>query len=300
MARFSIESALKSGFALARREWKAVLIWGLAYTVFSVVVQLISVGGAMPQYLAQVGEDPEAAAAALQRATEAQSFVTFPVVMILGLLGLAVFYAAIARAILRPDDRGFFYLRLGRSELWLLLTVLALAVLALVAIVPLVMVVGALVALLAGDGGGAAVLWGLLFGGAAVAGYLYLTARLSPAWVQAFDERRFVLADAWRLTRGQGWRIVLMMLALVFLVIILCLAALIPAALLFAIVAAVGGATGGAVAAVTVVVMALLGLVLVVGFTGLIYTVMIAPYVEIYRELKGAVLPGGETAEVFA
>lgn len=295
MARFSIESALKSGFRLARREWKAVLVWGAAYVVFTLLVQVISIGGALPEYLRQVGQDPEAAAAALEGASEAQAFVTAPIIMILGLLGMAVGYGAIARAILRPDDRRFFYIRFGRSELWLLLTILALAVLAIVAILPMVIVVSALAALV-GAGGAAGVLLAILLGAALGAAWLYVAARLSVAWVQAFDEQRFVLADAWRLTRGHGWRIVLTALALVFLLIIMYVAALIPLGIGFAVVAAVGGQFGVGLA----LVLAPVALVVLAGFSGLSYAVMVAPYVEVYRELNGAALPGGETAEVFA
>jgi len=300
MAGFSIDAALKSGFRLAKREWGAVLVWGVGYLLFSLAIQLISIGGALPEYIRMMGQDAEAATAVLEQRAEAQALVTLPLMMILGLLVTAVFYGAVARAMLQPEDRRFFYLRFGKAELWLLLTSLALGTLAVCAFIAVGAAVAALSGFLAELTGGPVLLWSVLLAIPAVVGFAYVGARFSMAWVQAFAEQRFVLLDSWRLTRGNGWRILLMLLALFFLLIIVSLVVMIPLAIVAMILLAVAGMAGGVAAAVVGV---LVGIAALVGFSlynGVIYTAMAAPYVEIYRSLKGVGLPGGETAEVFA
>jgi hypothetical protein len=286
MAGFSIEEALKSGFRLARREWKAVLAWGAGYMLFSVVVQLISVGGAWPQYLQALNEDPENAAAALEQASQGQAFVTLPLILILSLAFAAALYGGVCRAMLRPEERRFFFIRLGRRELWLFLTTVALCVLLALVVAPLVLAVFAIAGGLGAATGVSALLWGLLIGLPVAVGGWYVSARFSLAWVQAWDEERFVLLDAWRLTRGQGWRIVLMLLALMFLLLIVCVLVLIPVAIVAGLTIAVAGAVGGAAAVAITVVLALGGLVAFAALEGAFYTVIAAPYVEVYRRLK--------------
>lgn len=288
MAGFSIDAALKSGFRLARREWKSVLAWGVLYSLFGLAVQLLSVGAALPEYMRQLGDDPEAAAQALERSAEANALITFPIMMILAFVVTALFYGAVARAILRPQDRGFFYLRFGRSELWLMLTSLALAVLAVAVILPLAIVVSIIVGVASQATGAPPFLWGLLLGLPTAAGYVYLAARFSMAWVQAFDEERFVLLDSWRLTHGQGWRIVLMLLALLFLLLIVCVVVLIPTVIVGGIVLGVAGIAGGAAAFVVGAILVVAAIVFFAAFNGVIYTAMAAPYVEVYRSLKAS------------
>lgn len=287
MAGFSIDAALKSGFRLARREWKAVLVWGFGYMLVILAVQLLSIGPALPEYLQTMMEDPEAAAAVVEEGAQTGYFVfAVAAIVVLSVAAAAVFYGAVARAMLRPEERGFFYLRLSRRELWLGLTSLALGAGAVVAVLLLTAVVVFLAGMVGGGDGPGLVLWGLLLGLPASVGFLYLAMRFSTAWVQAFAEERFVLLDAWRLTRGQGWRLVLMALALVFLVMIICAVVMIPAFIVAGILLGVAGLSGGAAAAVVGVVLLVLGLVFFSALYGAFLAVAVGPYVEVYRSLK--------------
>ncbi|MGA0605523.1 hypothetical protein ACO2Q0_05930 [Phenylobacterium sp. VNQ135] len=300
MARFSIDTALKSGFRLARREWGAVLVWGAAYLLLSLAMQMVSIGAALPAYMRNLRDDPEGAAAALEQASAAQAFVTLPVALVLGLALGTLIYGAVCRAMLRPDERGFFFMRLQRRELSMLLTMLAMGVLAMLVIVPIVVVTGGLVGGVSAVTGTPGWPWAVLIGGAATAGYLYLAARFSLAWVMAWDEQRFVLLDSWRLTKGQGWRMVLAAIALLFLLLIVAIVVMIPVAIVAGIFFAVAGMAGGAAAAIVISLVAIAGLIFFAAFNGVFVAAVAAAYVEIYRELRGVGLPGGETAEVFA
>lgn len=298
MAGFSIDAALKSGFRLARREWKATLVWGFIGTALVIATQLISVGSALPRYLEEVGRDPQAAAATMEQASAAQAIVTVPIIMFLALAIASLLYGAMLRAVLRPGEGGWFFIRVGRSELWLMLTWLALGAIVVLALFLAIVALGAAIGVLVMVTGVLAGLWWLLLAPAALAGYLYLSARFSLAWIVAWDEGRFSLMDSWNLTRGHGWRIVLMMLALVFLVLIVSVVVMIPATIISGIIFGVAGMVGGPVAITVAAVLMIVVLALFSAFYGMLYAVMTAPYIEIYRSLKG--VSRSETAEVFA
>jgi len=286
MAGFSIDSALKSGFGLAKREWKAVLAWGFGYLLVAVAIQLVSIGPALPEYLRTITDAPEVAQVIAQEETHgAYLLLALPLTFLLSLAAAAVFYSAVARAMLRPEERGFFFLRLSKRELWVGLTSLALGVAAMIVGLLIVAVVMFVAGMLGGTEGGL-VLWGVLLGIPAFIGFLYLAMRFSTAWVQAFAEERFVLADAWRLTRGQGWRMVLMVLALIFLVAIICAVVMIPTFIVGGILLGVAGVSGGGAAVVVGIVLLVLGVIFFSALYGLFLAVATAPYVEVYRALK--------------
>lgn len=288
MAGFSIDAALKSGFRLARREWKAVLVWGFGSSVLGLVMQAMVIGPAMPAYLREMARNPEAASQAIEQNPIGYTIMALALMLIAALAGVAAFYGAVARAMLRPEERAFFFVRLGRRELWLMLTSMALALLAMVVGLTVWTAVTAAVVGLGAATGSPVVLWGLLLGAPALVGWLYLGARFSMAWVQAWDEQRFVLLDSWRLTRGQGWRIVLMLLALIFLMLIITVVVMIPVFIVAGIFAGVAGLAGGGGAMATMVLLGAFGLVFFSLFYGVLYTAMSAPYVEVYRSLKAA------------
>ena len=284
MAGFSIDAALRSGFRLARREWKTVLAWGASLVVLAMLAQILVAGPALPAYLAEVASDPEGAAAAMEAATLANAWWSYPLVLLAGLVTTAMFYGAVCRALLRPGERGFFYLRFGRGERWLLLTVVAFYALVLAAALPAMFIVFA-VADAVSQSGASGGLWMVLLVLSLGAGGWYLIARLSLAFVMAWDEERLALADAWRLTRGQGGRIMLMMLALVFLVAIAMLVVVVPTVMVAGIIVGVAGLSGSA-GLVFGIALGLAALVFFCAFYGVFYTVGIAPYVEVYRQLR--------------
>jgi hypothetical protein len=278
MAGFSIDAALKSGFRLARREPLAVLVWGGVYMLAGLVAELIVIGPGLPRYLRTAAEDPEAASAVLQQATDSNAIFTYPLMFAVALAAASVVYGAVIRAQLRPEERRGFFLRLSRRELWMALTTLVLVL----AAAPLGLVAAAVV-MVAASGGWVGMVLAVI---AMAVGGLYLAARFAPSVVQAFAEKRLVFRDAWRLTRGQGWRIVLMMLALMFLLLIIAAVVMIPAVILGMILLGVAGMAGGATAVIVGIVVLLAGLGFLAGFYGVILAATMSAYVEVYRALK--------------
>lgn len=285
MAGFSIEAVLKSGFRLAKRSPGAVAAWGLGTLVVLLVTELMTYGGVLPEYLRLLGDDPEAAQALIDQAGEGQGLGVALLTLVLSGVWSILLYAGVARAVLRPEDRRFFYLRLGRGELWLAASALVGILLIGVALLAAGFGAGYLIGFLSGLTGLPNWQWALLIGLPVVAGAMYVLARFSLLWVQAFDEERFILLDAWRLTRGQGWRIVLLALSLLFLVLILVVVAMLPIVLLGVGLAALGS-IGGAALIVAVTLGVVLGAGLMIALYGVGYAVAIAPYAEAYRRLK--------------
>jgi hypothetical protein len=135
-----------------------------------------------------------------------------------------VLYGAIFRASFFPDDRAFLYLRLGRRELWMGLTFLALmaiytgAIFAMMIPFFILIVIVAVAAGAGSSGAAGAVGVGLLIGIplviAAMVVILWGAMRLSLSMPMAFAQNGFRLTEGWKLTKGHGWRIFVVMLAI--------------------------------------------------------------------------------------
>ena len=127
MSDFSASDAALEGFQVIRAQWRVVLGWAgfnllamVAVVVTFVVVGVttVSVAGGDPGQIGQTVGGP---------------VVGLTTVVVQLMIGMALF-----RAIFRPDDRGFFYLRLGPDELRAigasLVLLLGVAALALIAV----------------------------------------------------------------------------------------------------------------------------------------------------------------------
>jgi hypothetical protein len=129
----------------------------------------------------------------------------YAVFLAIGIASNAVFGAAMMRAVLRPSDDRFGYLRLGADELrQLLLGLLILAVFlgAYLGLAILMGIVGGILAVVVKTAPAAlvGVTIVVLFGGMTA-----LAVRLSLAAPLTFDTARIDLAGAWRLSRGRFW-----------------------------------------------------------------------------------------------
>ncbi|WP_022696629.1 hypothetical protein [Euryhalocaulis caribicus] len=140
---------------------------------------------------------------------------------LLGVLGVLFSYVAsymVQGAILRPLTReggngGNLGLKIGMDELRLFLLSLLFAA-GLMAIYLAIFIVGMVLGLAAGLIGQATETGGVLSIAAiilvtisALCALLYFSVRLSPIFAAAVGERRFAIAEAWRMTRGRFWEI---------------------------------------------------------------------------------------------
>jgi hypothetical protein len=192
----NVGSILQGAFSLFRERPGAVAVWGLIYLATDVLLALAT--------SALVGADayrgsgsPIVIWAALGRLM-LLNLVLLMVVMVL--------YTAIQRAVLRPDERGFASLRLGMDEVRAFLLVVFYLVLFYIGII----FVGVVMALFVGvslSTGSAATVWFMiviqfiaLF---CLLAWFYV--KLSLSFPLTLLRRRFVMGEAWTLSKGRFW-----------------------------------------------------------------------------------------------
>jgi len=212
MKDIAVADAAFAGFGIMRRHPLAVFVWGLLFTALVLITFL---GFAAPIIRAITvmsnpelsREDPQMVLGALAGAAGGYLF------FVLGALVVgAVTQAAVLRAFFHPEDSGFFYVRLGTPELWLLLTNLVqglvIAGVQILATIPLG-ILTAIASMTLPEAGGLLQLVGqlLIY---VLSGYVYL--RLSMAQPMTFIQSRFRLFESWAMTRGHVLRLVLVWL----------------------------------------------------------------------------------------
>lgn len=232
MSHFSASEAALEGFRLARQRPKVVLAWALAHAIFGFAMVPIFIG---------IGAErlAEFEAAAQQDAGLGEMFSglveNWQIYLLLlppGLLLPAVMSAALYRALLRPGDSRFAYLRLGADELRLAaLTVIR--ILLVVLVVPSLLFVGTLVTALAYSfaGGVAGGVIGFLAGFVVLAAMVVLYVRLSLAPLITFGEHHISVFKSWGVTRGSFWPLLGAYLLAFFAYLVILACALILAAL---------------------------------------------------------------------
>jgi hypothetical protein len=223
MAKLKVFEAATEGFRLIRREPKTVLVWSAAMFVVLGLPALLLMSRLSP-LLVRMSQAMETQSVEEIMGVQARLFGLTSFLWILGLFGYALLGAAVLRAVITPEDRRFFYMRLSRAELWMILSAVAGAIIAYIATLVFTMIVGVvtvvpLVILSTAGGDGAAngfnvVLVPLIVVAEIVA--LYFTLRFAMAPLMSFDQRQFRLFESWTLTRGEGWRL-LGLVALLFL-----------------------------------------------------------------------------------
>lgn len=302
MADFSIQDVAFTGFGVVRQHPRALLAWWLYALVFALLLGLVIVGLAGPDFAklvavgAQRPSDPALVLGLMSRLAPA-----YLAMLVLALASNAILAAAMNRAVLRPDDDRFGYLRVGADELrqlgLVLLTFLVfMGVYFGVAIV--VGVIGGLV--MAVTKASPALLLILLF--LCLMGVLvFLAVRLSLASALTFDTRRINLFGSWSLTRGRSWRLFgtyLLVFALVMVVYVLSLL------LIFAVGAILNGGDPAALwkspdtfsLKSYFTAPRLVQTVLNAGLSALIWPLVFTPPVAIYRTLS----PASATGDAFA
>ena len=206
MAGFSVIDAALEGIRLTREKPRIVLLWGLYYVGFIIVLGLIAyatLGAHMSELVTSMQKPPSDPLAWQKLITTVAPFVNIagPV----GMVFQAMFTAAIYRRILRPEDPRMG-LRLGMDELRLLavFALLALVLMAMVFVVQLVVLVTAAL-----PDTPVSVLFGaLLMVGGWCAGVVALV-RLSLVGAATFAMKRLAVVEGWRLTRHEFWRLFL-------------------------------------------------------------------------------------------
>jgi hypothetical protein len=198
MTDFNPALAAFEGFRLIRQEPRAVLVWMLLWLgAFLFTAVIVATGE--PVVIGAHG--PGGGLSDL-----AHRFGSFAALSIaLFLLVWATTTVAAYRAVLRPRDRRFFFLRLGADELRLAIMTASSFILVLIfGGVPaylLFVLVNPIMQALPAAAGNIAILGAV----ATVCLDIWLGVRLSLISVETFAERRFHLSAYWPLTRGRFW-----------------------------------------------------------------------------------------------
>jgi hypothetical protein len=214
MTRTSVGSILAGAFGLVRRNPLAVLVWGLLYTAaivllcFAMRPVLQIYGELVSQQMAKgpsAPMDPEALQPFMARFQAASGLVFLAEIGIFALI--MVLFTASQRAVLRPAERGFFYLRFGGDELRLIGLGFFIMICIYIGstLASLVMILLALILGLAMGSPGAGMAIFFLAFVVLMGAIVYCEVRVSLALPLTFIRGTFVLADAWRLTRGRFW-----------------------------------------------------------------------------------------------
>ena len=207
MAGFDAADAGIEGLRLTRERPTAVLIWAGLMLVTTVVFSSLLIGLAGDAYndliaMQQSGEraDPERALAAFRGMAPALLLM-----LPLALLYYAVLYSAAYRAILRPEEGGPGFLKVGADELRMLGATVLLALMLAGLTLGVSLVYGFLVAIAAGAGGAAAGLLAFLGFFAVIAALVFFAVRFSLVLPATFAQRRIAVSESWRLTKGRFW-----------------------------------------------------------------------------------------------
>ena len=297
MATISVGDAVGEGFSLIRRKPGAVALWAvlvLGFLVVRIAAYLPLYGAVIAQWSHGGGAGGGAApdfTSLLPQIQQAQALG-----ILLGLASLfvnVVVVCAIYRAVLRPEQNRFGYLRVGSAELFLFVFIIAAIIVfvlgAVVAAIPI-----ALIGVAIGHGSAAnGTIYGVIVGIAAIAAVIYLALRLALVGPMMVDDGQFHLGDAWALTRGKVGSLFLIALLLVVIVLV---AEIVAASTGFAL---MGVLTGGfshwqTLGQTPLTLLSRLAPVLVVeGVAWIILIscalpVMSAPWARAYRDLKQA------------
>ncbi len=201
---FSATEAAFEGFRIVRRNPLAIVFWALAYTLFFAAFFGLF-GGNLASLMATTESLEGAQPSPQDLEALGQSYAGFIMwVLPLSLLLGAVLNAAIARAVLRPEEKSFGYMRLGGDELRVLAVSVILAIVIAAAAFLMFAVVG-FAAAVAGQGNpGLGWMVGILLGLAAVVALCWLAIRLSLAVPVTMAEKRIAPFESFGLTQGKA------------------------------------------------------------------------------------------------
>lgn len=307
MAEISIGGAVGEGFTLIRTRFLTVLAWGLL-PISITLISMLLLGSIMTQAFGQIAQQAKlgasAAAPNLQGMMQAQALNYL--LNFVSLFVNAVVSCAVFRAVLRPEQSRFAYLRFGLPELLLALFLIgvgiALGVGLVVAMIPIVIVIMVLTMshLIA-----VAIIVGVLLGVAAFVALVYAGLRLSLVGPMLVDEGQLQPTEAWKLTKGKvGSLLAIGLLLFLILIVGEVILALVLGAIGFGTLAAMAGGLQNLPnlahdpATLFAKLMPLfIGLaVLFIPIAGCASAIVSAPWARAYRDLK----PKGDIAATFA
>jgi hypothetical protein len=252
MASFSASDAALTGFRIVRERPRTLMVWIAVQFVVQtgLVLGMVQVAGPAMTQLSAAGvgstRDPAQTAAIV-----GQLGPFYLLIALFSLIFYPILYSTMNRAVLRPGEEGFGYIRFGADELrqmGLFLLVIGVGIVAyIVLLIGLVLIIVAITTFATASQGAptGAIMTALLSLFpilALLALWIFIGVRLSLASALTFATRKINLFGSWRLTRGLFWP---MLGTYVVATILAMIVALLALAITAAVTAAVGGGIGG-------------------------------------------------------
>lgn len=300
MARIDVGAAVGAGFGLIRRKPGVVLLWGVARVASMVAVVAVMAPVYLKMFSTMAALGPQLAASPdASQAMAAQAMGFQGPMMLMGLLAVfagLILYCAAFRAVIRPEESRFAYLRVGAPELYLFIVFFAFEIALGVAIVIPAIVVGIAVAILtAAHATAVAVLVGVVAVLAGVAALIWVMLRFSMVGPMMVADKQFRLFESWALTRGHTGELFVIALSLIG---IMLAAEVVIGIIFFAVIVAgvlaaaggsahlnaLAGANPGALFA-TLAPWLVVGALLWIPLTGCFLAIVSAPWARAYLDL---------------
>jgi hypothetical protein len=244
MRRFSPSEAALEGFRLTRERPLAVLVWALLRLLYAVIGGVVLTATGSIAVFTQLAAQPANQDPAQVQKTLGLIGQAAPAMLLLAAFGVvfyAVAYTAVLRAVLRPADRAFFYLRLSMDEVRQLGLALFVAAVFFLYVMAIELISIILIALAKALGPAALPVQILLVLGV-LAAFVYPAVRLSLAPSLTFVDGRISLFRSFPLTKGQFWPLAgTYVLSLILAVVV----AILGMVIFVLVVLALGSAEGG-------------------------------------------------------
>ena len=285
MGKESLVGSCLEGFRVIGRYPAALAIWALFYVALFVVAfgaLALTVGPAFMSAAQHQGGAP--AFAEMYKRIGVVALIVGPIV----LLGSVTLNAAVFRAVLRPQDKRFGFLRIGGDELRMFVVMLALFVVFALLYFSSVFVGFALL-----SGGGRNLIAGLIYGLIVFGLFIFLAVKFSLALVITFAEKKIRIVDSWAVTDGHFWSLLATYTLVVIFLIVLAFAFALAQSLIGQLVGLPASFPWGRVVAAAPSPRAAIvgsGLALVFGLTQAVLQLALinAPQAAAYRTLTGA------------
>jgi len=201
----SVGSIVGGAFGVVLRHPLSVLVWGLVYVAMIAAVALLMwpmLQAILSMPLKSGNEEELAAELGRVQINPGVSLL----VQIASYVIPAICSAAAIRTVLRPEQSGFFHLRVGMDEVrvgacWFIVS-LAIGLGAVLALIPGA-IIGAVAYGVGGEAVGVPVIILLIV--ALICACVYFLVRLSLMAPLSFLRREFAFGEAWQLTKGRFW-----------------------------------------------------------------------------------------------